>query len=87
MRTMGQGMAFGAGSEVAHQAFRGVMGGNSQSHATEELEKGEKGEKVQYEVACLQENNNFVECLKFNPNEIARCQDLFIAIQNCRSKF
>ena len=27
--TIMQGMAFGAGSEVAHQAVRGVMGGNS----------------------------------------------------------
>lgn len=27
--TIMQGMAFGAGSEVAHQAVRGVMGGNT----------------------------------------------------------
>ena len=27
--TIMTGMAFGAGSEVAHQAVRGVMGGNS----------------------------------------------------------
>lgn len=27
--TIMQGMAFGAGSEVAHQAVRGIMGGNS----------------------------------------------------------
>lgn len=29
--TIMQGMAFGAGSEVAHQAVRGMMGGNSHS--------------------------------------------------------
>jgi hypothetical protein len=36
MRQMGsvmaQGMAFGAGSEIAHQAIRGIMGGGSSGH-------------------------------------------------------
>ena len=32
MGTMAQGMAFGAGSEVAHQAVRSVMGGSSGHH-------------------------------------------------------
>ena len=34
MGTMAQGMAFGAGSEVAHQAVRSMTGGSS-SHGSE----------------------------------------------------
>ena len=33
MGTMFQGMAFGAGSEVAHQAVRSMMGGGSHQQA------------------------------------------------------
>lgn len=33
--TIMQGMAFGAGSEVAHQAVRGVMGNNSHQQVQE----------------------------------------------------
>ena len=32
MGTMATGMAFGAGSEIAHQGVRAMMGGGSSSH-------------------------------------------------------
>ena len=36
MGTMFQGMAFGAGSEVAHQTVRGMMGSGNASHQQEQ---------------------------------------------------
>merc|ERR1712183_1194529 len=61
MGTMMQGMAFGAGSEVAHTAMRGLMGGS--------------GHQEQQQNMCQNENSNFVECLKFNSNDIQGCQN------------
>jgi hypothetical protein len=78
MGTMAQGMAFGAGSAVAHEAIRGVMGSNSHQA------RGNAQNNFVQEVPCQFQNNNFIECLKFNSNDIARCQSHFDAIQQCR---
>jgi hypothetical protein len=83
MGTLVQGMAFGAGSEVAHQAVRGMMGGNS-NHAQAAPQEGQQQATNTKEAPCTFENSNFVECLKFSNNDIARCQEQFNAIQNCQ---
>merc|ERR1712060_747350 len=61
---MMQGMAFGAGSEVAHRAIGGMMGGS-----------GHQEQQQQPEQTQQNENSNFVECLKFNSNDIQGCQN------------
>lgn len=66
MGTLMQGMAFGAGSEVAHQAIRGVMGGSG-SHGTssqqvDHAQSGSGQQQQQFETnPCMEQNNNFVE--------------------------
>ena len=80
--TLAQGMAFGAGSEVAHQAIRGVMGGGS--HAAPQMQSAPQEQADSKQNMCQIENSNFVECLKFNNNDIARCQDQFNSVQNCQ---
>ena len=35
MSTMATGMAFGAGSEIAHQGVRAMMGGGSSGHSSQ----------------------------------------------------
>lgn len=63
MGTMMQGMAFGAGSEVAHQAIRGVMGGSG-SHGNaqqEQVQQQAPTQNFQNTNPCMQYNNNFVE--------------------------
>jgi len=40
--TIMTGMAFGAGSEVAHQAVRSVMGGNSHSQPVEQQQQASR---------------------------------------------
>ena len=84
MGTMFQGMAFGAGSEVAHQGVRSLMGGSS--HAQEQAQP----QQVQSQMttgSCQMENTNFVECLKFNSNNIASCQDYLTALKTCEQQF
>ena len=84
MGTLVQGMAFGAGSEVAHQAVRGVMGGNSHSQAPQQ--EAVQQQPQQYQAnRCQTEASNFTECLKFNNNQIAQCQDQFNQVQQCQS--
>ena len=62
MGTMVQGLAFGAGSEVAHQAIRGVMGGNS--HQTvDNSQQQEISHNQTQSNPCVMENTNFVESL------------------------
>merc|ERR1711953_350439 len=73
---MMQGMAFGAGSEVAHQGIRSLMGGSSHGNADQHQQQMDHGQSapVQNNAVCQLENNNFVDCLKFNNNQISSCQ-------------
>jgi len=60
MGTMMQGMAFGAGSEIAHTAMRSVMGGSG----TQEQQQphAEQTQQTQQNTnQCQNENSNFVE--------------------------
>ena len=86
MGTMFQGMAFGAGSEVAHQAVRGVMGTNS--HQGQEVTQTQSNaQPVPQQTNCQMENSNFVECLKFNSNNISGCQDYLNMLKTCEQQF
>merc|ERR1711862_87314 len=69
---MFQGMAFGAGSEVAHNVVGGMMGrGNTQQAAPvqdQSIQKTSTG-------PCQRFNDSFVDCLKFNNQNIGGCQN------------
>jgi hypothetical protein len=70
---MMQGMAFGAGSEIAHSALRAVMGGSSQPEQTVDQQPMEQSQQSGQQQSngsqnmCSGENGNFVEVtyLKF----------------------
>merc|ERR1711879_1115250 len=79
--TMAQGLAFGAGSEVAHRVVGGMMGGSG--HQQEQAPVQQQQQVQQQMPVCQMENNNFVECLKFNDNQIASCQNYFDALKFC----
>ena len=87
MGTMAQGLAFGAGSEVAHQAIRGVMGGSShQAHAVDNSQAAPAQANSQTQIGnCQMQNSNFVECLKFNSNNIQSCQEYLNELKKCES--
>jgi hypothetical protein len=58
---MVQGMAFGAGSEVAHHAIRGVIGGGSgnQSQPAEQGQQAQQQQTQQSQVHCENETTFF----------------------------
>ena len=83
MGTMFQGMAFGAGSEVAHQAIRGVTGGSGHQEVTQQAQAEPQQYQQPAQNNCQMQNNNFVECLKFNSNNIQMCQDYLTELKRC----
>ena len=84
MGTVMTGMAFGAGSEVAHQAVRGMMGSNS-SHG--EVQQASEAQPASYQAPkCQMESTNFVECLKTNGNNLSFCQNYYDLLKMCESR-
>jgi hypothetical protein len=84
--TLMQGMAFGAGSEVAHRAVGGLMGGSG-GHAGYQEQPQEQGGYAappQQEV-CQMENMNFMNCLQSNANDIGSCQSYLDLFKQCRA--
>lgn len=80
--TIAQGMAFGAGSEVAHQAVRSMMGGSS-SHAAEQTQDHQQTQAD----PCFNHNQDFLSCLKASPNDISMCQSYLDLLKSCRSSY
>ena len=87
--TIVTGMAFGAGSEIAHQAVRGIIGGGShgshpqenENHAPEQTQT--QPQQQSYQNPCMSYNQKFVECLKVNGNDISDCQNFFNDLKSC----
>ena len=82
--TLMTGMAFGAGSEVAHQAVRGMMGGGSHNQVQEQ-----QGQQQQYSQAqqnpCQQEISQFSQCLQRN-DDLSYCQPFSDSLKNCKQQ-
>ena len=81
--TVATGMAFGAGSEIAHQAVRGIMGGSSRHEAQEQSVPTTQDSSFSFQ-SCQMEQNNFTDCLKFNPKDIQACQSYADLLQQCQ---
>jgi hypothetical protein len=77
-RVMMEGMAFGAGSEIAHQAVRGVMG--SGGHEGYQQSSG-------YVEPCSNENQGFMSCLQYNKTDISQCQSYFDMFKQCKGMY
>ena len=54
--TLMQGMAFGAGSEVAHQAVRSMMGGGSGHGGQAPVQQQQEGAPVQQQQYAEQQS-------------------------------
>uniref|UniRef100_A0A7S3IAK6 CHCH domain-containing protein n=1 Tax=Fabrea salina TaxID=342563 RepID=A0A7S3IAK6_9CILI len=83
--TIMQGMAFGAGSEVAHQAVRGVMGGGG--HAQPAQEASYQAQPQQQADPCESYNTDFMNCLQYNQNDIGACQSYLDLFKQCKGQF
>merc|ERR1712119_44340 len=60
---MFQGMAFGAGSEVAHNVVGSMMGRGNTNQAAPVQEQNVQASNIK---PCQNYNDSFVDCLKFN---------------------
>jgi len=79
--TIMQGMAFGAGSEVAHQAVRGIMGGNSHQVAQQPAQQQQAQQTQQN--PCQTEIYNMSECIQRN-SDLSYCQSFSDMLKTCK---
>lgn len=75
--TIAQGMAFGAGSEMAHTAVRGMTGANSQV---------DNDQQMQQPDLCFQQHTDFLNCLMASASNIGHCQLMLDRLKACRNE-
>ena len=93
------GMALGAGSEIAHQGVRAMMGGSGSGHGGQgeapqqqqqqapmqggEMQQQQTMPMEQQQHPCAGFNANFMNCLKQSTNEIGMCQNYMDMLKQC----
>ena len=99
MQTMATGMAFGAGSEIAHQGVRAMMGGGG-GHGQAPAEQQQYQEQPQqyqqqaypqqmqqaqpqYDV-CQSFSQTLMNCLKSQNDNISMCQQYMDDLNQCQ---
>ena len=84
-----QGMAFGAGSEVAHRAVGGLMGGHGQQAQGYDQGQGYEQAAPQQQSfdQCGRENQDFMSCLQSNSHDVGSCQAYLDIFKQCRQRF
>jgi hypothetical protein len=93
--TLVQGMAFGAGSAVAHQAIRSVTGGGSDSQPIEQQQQQYQQQQqptvkssliqMQQQQMCMNEINMLTNCLSGN-SDISYCQSYSDMLKECQKR-
>jgi hypothetical protein len=86
----------GAGSEIAHQAIRGVMGSGSSSHGGQPAQQQQQqAAPVQYaqpaqeqyqqeqQNPCMSYNQMLLTCMKDNTSNIGMCQTSMDMLSQC----
>ena len=81
--TIMQGMAFGAGSEVAHQAVRSFMGGSSHNQVQEQPQQQQQQQQYQQQQPCQHEIANFSDCIQRN-TDLSYCQNFSDMLKTCK---
>jgi hypothetical protein len=90
--TIAQGMAFGTGSAIAHQAVgaavNSMSGGGGGEGEVQNQEQQQQPMQVQgqetLQGACGQDKTMFFECLKVNQGDQQSCSFLYQTLQECQ---
>merc|ERR1712238_396204 len=89
--TIAQGMAFGTGSAMAHQAVGAavgaVTGGGSDEIPRDAIMDGgvqQQAMNQSLQGACATDKQMFFECLKVNQGDQQSCSFLYENLQNCQ---
>mmetsp|Transcript_19942 Transcript_19942/g.32316 ORF Transcript_19942/g.32316 Transcript_19942/m.32316 type:complete len:112 (-) Transcript_19942:203-538(-) len=87
--TIAQGMAFGTGSAIAHQAVGAAV--NSMSGGKEESAPAQQqqaaapmDQQQQLQGACAYDKEMFFDCLKVNRGDQESCSFLYQQLQSCQ---
>lgn len=93
MGTLATGMAFGAGSEIAHQAVRSVIGGGSSGHsepqqqqqaaAPQQMQPAQQQMQQPVQNPCVGFNQRLIQCLQQNRDDVAFCQSYMDMLSQC----
>lgn len=88
MGTMASGMAFGAGSAVAHQAVGAAVGaftggGDSKEAAPAPAAAAQPPAAAS---ACATQQTSHIECLKATNGDANMCQQYFEAFKSCQEQ-
>lgn len=92
MGMIGQGMAFGGGSAVAHRAVDAVMGPRGGQHEQVPAAAGPSpppgGPGLPYSTVggevCGNQTKAFQDCVMANDNDIGRCQFYLDMLKECK---
>jgi len=91
---LAQGMAFGAGSAIAHSAIRSVTGGGNHEQQVVQQDSNpyqappqQQQQQQQNQNMCNFENTQFIECLKNNGDSLSQCQSFFDMLKQCEKKY
>mmetsp|Transcript_22532 Transcript_22532/g.48981 ORF Transcript_22532/g.48981 Transcript_22532/m.48981 type:complete len:160 (+) Transcript_22532:148-627(+) len=91
--TIAQGMAFGTGSAIAHQAVGAAVGAMSGGGSSGSSEQAAAPAPQQQQLAapadngvCASDKSLFFDCLKANNGDANSCSFLYEQLQNCQKQ-
>merc|ERR1711982_77612 len=88
--TIAQGMAFGTGSAIAHQAVGAVVGsmsgGGSNAAASEPITGApvEQVQQQQLDNTCIDEKKMFYDCVNVNKGDQQACTFMMDMVKDCQ---
>ena len=87
MGMVAQGMAFGAGSAVAHRAIGAVadgMSGGGDAEQQQQMQDGGYAAAEQQRGPCDENQGQLYQCLSDQAGNAAACQFFFDALRDCQ---
>uniref|UniRef100_A0A061SAH0 CHCH domain-containing protein n=1 Tax=Tetraselmis sp. GSL018 TaxID=582737 RepID=A0A061SAH0_9CHLO len=85
---VGQGMALGTGSAIAHRAVDSLWGSGGSSSAPSQATEQQVAQAMpSTDGPCGDQAKAFSDCMSQNYGEMAACQQYFDAMQACKRAF
>eukprot|EP00897_Mesotaenium_endlicherianum_P010744 jgi/Mesen1/9699/ME000069S09114 len=86
MGMIGQGLAFGGGSAVAHRAVDAVMGPRTvqHEHASADPAPAAPASASSAADACVYQTKAFQDCVTANEDDVGKCQFYLNMLKDCR---
>lgn len=91
--TLATGMAFGAGSQIAHQAIRSIMGPSYTTMYVQQMQPADgsmqqsqhqQPQQQQQQLPCMREVTEFAQCIDKNQSDLSICQNFSNQLKECK---